>query len=88
MGCIYLFIEDKRIDPAIKERFILDVFKYSIIHEELALAVRLLEAYTDVLVRNSAAVNEYLYTCFAKSPFFMEIKLYILDKFFDGINYL
>jgi hypothetical protein len=83
VGIIFLLIEDDRLDIKLCEKFILDVFKYSIEREEFAIAVRLLGHSESLLVSHAEEINDYLYTCFSRSPYYFEIKLYILDKFFD-----
>jgi hypothetical protein len=40
-----------------------------------------------MLQKESATVNEHIVTCFARSPFFYEIKLYLLNDFFKTMDY-
>jgi len=43
--------------------------------------------YEPVLVKNSKVINQHLFTCFARSPFFFEIKLFLVEKFLDSMDY-
>ena len=65
------------------KEIVFDDGEYSIEREEFAIAVRLLGHSESLLVSHAEEINDYLYTCFSRSPYYFEIKLYILDKFFD-----
>jgi len=40
-----------------------------------------------VLLKNSKVINQYLFTCLARSPFFFEIKIYLVEKFMETMDY-
>jgi hypothetical protein len=47
----------------------------------------MLDSYESTLVRHAVAINEHIVACFARSPFFLEVKLYILERFLETMDY-
>lgn len=86
-GLIFLLLEDPRLKLNVKKDFILEVFKYSLVREQLSVTVRILSDYKCMLLKEAATLNQYIVTCFARSPFFYEIKLYVLEDFFKTMDY-
>lgn len=86
-GLIFLFIENPRLNLKVRKDFILEVFKYSLVREQLTVAIRILSDHKSLLQKEAASLNQYIVTCFARSPFFYEIKLYILEDFFKTMDY-
>ena len=86
-GCIFLLIEDSHMKEANKHQFLLEVFRYSMQREQLTIAIRLMFMYEKILIKEAQILNEIIVTSFARSPFFFEIKLFILDKFLKTMDY-
>lgn len=45
VGCIFLSIDDKRFDKNLQHQFIIDVFRYALTREQLAIACRMIIDY-------------------------------------------
>ena len=57
------------------------------LREQLSISIRMLDCYDNILLGQAVAINEHIVACFARSPFFFEIKLYILERFLETMDY-
>lgn len=68
-------------------QWLFESFKYALAREKMDVAIKLWDTYTDTFDRDSDQMIKAIIDCMGKSCYFLELKLYILDKFLDHFQY-
>jgi hypothetical protein len=77
--------------PEFKEKnrinWLFESFKFALSREKMDVAIKLWDIYKDTFERDSDTMIKAIIDCMGKSCYYLELKLYILDKFLDHFQY-
>jgi len=82
-----LFLEDMMLEEQQREDTVVALFTYALNYELLDLTILVWDHYEVFLVKNSERCIESLIGSFNKSPQFLQMKLYVLNKFVKLMKY-
>jgi len=86
-GSIFRMIDHERISEEPRNQLILQMFKYTMHRELLSVSIRLIHQYERFLISNSDFCIEAIIFTTRKSPYYFEMKMWILNKFIPKMNY-
>lgn len=87
METIFMFAESKSLDQDRRDAFALEFFRYSLRQEMIDMTVLVQEMYEEHLMRSTNNCVESLIQAFNKSSRHADIKVHILSKYIEFLNF-